>query len=126
MLKPIGNYKWLKKNGAEIVGDFKWTAEYCTNYFGDGYNFNSDVGYEIRVSGYYPDKLHDLHDNYPFMPENTMFAASSYMRNLDKRFNLNGKKPEGASKTCGQTPKLIQSLMPKNHMWSITLCYTVL
>jgi hypothetical protein len=54
-----------------------------------------------------------LHDDYPFLAENTMFAASPYMRKFDEKFNLNGKKNENSSDTHGQTPKLIQNLKPK-------------
>ena len=48
----------------------------------------SDEGYFLQVDVQYPEKLHDLHYNLPFLPERMnidkveKFVANTYMINL--------------------------------------------
>ena len=64
---PVSDFKW-KKNMS------KFTKEFIKNYDEDsdkGYIIQVDVGYgEAESKGrYYPEKLHDLHSDLPFLPE---------------------------------------------------------
>ena len=63
---PVSGFKW-KKNMS------KFTKEFIKNYDEDsykGYILEVDVGYgEAECKGRYPENLHDLHRDLPFLPE---------------------------------------------------------
>ena len=53
------------------VNDFEWTEE--TSEFNEDiikiYNEESDEGYFLEVDVRYPQKIYDLHNDLPFLPE---------------------------------------------------------
>ena len=50
---------------------FKWVEETSqfNEYFTKIYNEDSDTGYFIEADVPYPEKLHELHNDLPFLPE---------------------------------------------------------
>ena len=54
---PVGNFKWLK-NASKI------DEKFIKNY-----DKNDDIGYFLKVDIEYPEELHDLHIDLPFLPE---------------------------------------------------------
>ena len=54
-----------------LVNNFQWIedASQFTKDFIKNYNEESDGGYFLEVDVQYPGKLHDLHDDLPFLPE---------------------------------------------------------
>ena len=53
------------------INDFKWvedTSEFDES-FGKRYNKESDKGHFLWTDVQYPEKLHDVHNNLPFLPE---------------------------------------------------------
>ena len=53
------------------VNKFEWiedTSQF-NKYFAKNYNEQSDEGYFFEVDIQYPQKLHGLHNNLPFLPE---------------------------------------------------------
>ena len=53
------------------VNDFKWVEE--TSQFNEDfikmYNQDSDIGYFIEADVLYPEKLHEVYNDLPFLPE---------------------------------------------------------
>eukprot|EP00732_Lithocolla_globosa_P000147 Lithocolla_globosa_v1_NODE_30_length_9033_cov_22.154583.p1 type:complete len:645 gc:universal NODE_30_length_9033_cov_22.154583:4840-2906(-) len=71
---------------------------------------NHEHGFYLKISGSYPKKLHDLHNDYPIMPENEIIKnkeMSGYTRKIMRKFNDDGKEK------INTTPKLIASLKDK-------------
>ena len=58
---PVNGFKWL---------DNDKTAKHVINEeFIKNYNENDKKGYILEVNVKYPEKLHDLHSDLPFLPE---------------------------------------------------------
>ena len=53
---PINKFEWIQ-NTSEFNEDFI-----------KNYNDGSDGGYFLEVDVQYPEKLHELHDDLPFLP----------------------------------------------------------
>ena len=53
------------------VNGFKWVenASQFDGYFMKSYNENSGEGYFLKVDVQYPEELHELHNDLPFLPE---------------------------------------------------------
>ena len=53
------------------VNGFKWVenASQFDGYFMKSYNENSGEGYFLKVDVHYPEELHELHNDLPFLPE---------------------------------------------------------
>ena len=63
----MGNVQKLLLN----VNDFKWKTD-MTMFLEDfikNYDENSNKGYILKVVVEYPKDLHDLHSDFPFLPE---------------------------------------------------------
>ena len=54
---PVNTFEWIKDT-------FQFNK-----YFIKSYKEESDGGYFLEVDGQYPGKLHELHNNLPFLPE---------------------------------------------------------
>ena len=54
---PVNNFEWIKDT-SQFNGDFI-----------KDYNGESDEGYFIEVDVQYPEKLHELHNDLPYLPE---------------------------------------------------------
>ena len=50
--------------------DFKWNTDIWDSKKILAIPDNNKIGYTFEVDLHYPDKLHDLHNNYPLAPEN--------------------------------------------------------
>ena len=53
------------------VNNFEWiedTSQFHKDFI-KNYNEESDEGYFLEVDIQYPDKLHELHNDLPFLPE---------------------------------------------------------
>ena len=55
--QPVGGFKWVK-NVSVIDEEFIKT-----------YDNHGDIGFILRVDIEYPEELHDLHNDLPFLPE---------------------------------------------------------
>ena len=87
---PHQNYKWVNpddfnKENIMSIGE------------------NDATGYLFEVDLKYPSELHDLHNDYPFCPEQKISEPSKLMRELKKSLDL---KP-------AKVPKLTQNLNDK-------------
>ena len=53
------------------VNKFDWVAEtsQLNEYFIKNYNEKSDEGYLLEVDVQFPEKLHEVHNDLPFLPE---------------------------------------------------------
>ena len=54
---PINNFKWIEDT-------FQFNEDFIKNY-----KEESDEGYFIKVDVQYPEKLHELYNDLPFLPE---------------------------------------------------------
>ena len=54
---PVNNFEWIKD-----------TSQFNEDFI-KSYNEESDEGYFLEVAVHYPEKLHELHNNLPFLPE---------------------------------------------------------
>ena len=54
---PINNFKWIEDT-------FQFNEDFIKNY-----KEESDEGYFIEVDVQYPEKLHELYNDLPFLPE---------------------------------------------------------
>ena len=54
-----------------LSGCFKWvdTISQFNEDFIKSYNVDSDIGYFIEADAQYPEKLRELYNNLPFLPE---------------------------------------------------------
>ena len=62
-----------------LVGGFKWVKSISKidEKFIKNYDENSDIGFFLKVDFKYPEKLHDLYSNLPFLPEKTEINGHS-------------------------------------------------
>ena len=56
---PVNNFEWIKDT-------FQFNEDFMKNY-----NEESDEGYFVEVDVQYLEKLHELHNDLPFLPERT-------------------------------------------------------
>ena len=72
---PVINFEWIK-DSSQLKEDFM-----------KNYNEESDEGYFLEVGVKYLEKLHELHDNLPFLPEKMKIEkAEKLVANIhDKR-----------------------------------------
>ena len=54
---PVNNFKWIEDTS-------QFNEDFIKNY-----NEESDVGYFLEVDVQYPEKLDELHNDLPFLPE---------------------------------------------------------
>ena len=54
---PVNNFEWIKDTS-------QFNEDFIKNY-----NEESDEGYFFEVDVQYPEKLHELHNDLPFLPE---------------------------------------------------------
>ena len=54
---PVNNFKWIEDTS-------QFNKDFIKNY-----NEESDVGYFLEVDVQYPEKLDELHNDLPFLPE---------------------------------------------------------
>ena len=54
---PVNNFEWIKDN-------FQFHEHFIKTY-----NQESDEGYFLEVDVQYPEKLHEFHNDFPFLPE---------------------------------------------------------
>ena len=55
---PVNNFQWIKN-----------TSQFSEDVIKKNYNEESDEGYLFEVGVQYPEKLHDFHNDLPFLPE---------------------------------------------------------
>ena len=55
---PVNNFQWIKN-----------TSQFSEDVIKKNYNEESDEGYLLEVGVQYPEKLHDFHNDLPFLPE---------------------------------------------------------
>ena len=80
---PYGEFEWLE-NINEF--DINWINE------------KSDTGYFLEVDLEYPDKLHELHNNYPLAPEKLVVSSDMLSENCKKIADKNQIKVGGVKK----------------------------
>ena len=63
-------YKWIMSQKLP-VNNFKWVKDISKfdESFTESYNKDIDKRYFLEVDGQYHEKLHDLHNGLPFLPE---------------------------------------------------------
>ena len=68
------------------VNEFEWIADTSLFYedFIKNYNEESDEGYFLEVDIQYPEKLHELHNDLPFLSESKLLLI--YMIKLNMSF----------------------------------------
>ena len=54
---PVNNFEWIKDTS-------QFNEDFIRNY-----NVESDEGYFLAVDVQYPEKLYELHNDLPFLPE---------------------------------------------------------
>ena len=54
---PVNKFEWVEDNS-------QFNEDFLKNY-----NKQSDEGYFLEVDVQYPEKLHELHNDLPFLPE---------------------------------------------------------
>ena len=70
-------------------------------------NEKSDIGYILEVDLKYPDELHELHNDYPLVPEKltvTNDMLSKYCKSIADKYEIN----------VGDVKKFIRNLGNKN------------
>ena len=65
---PVNNFKWVKE-----------TSQFNEDFI-KIYNKNSDIGYFIEADDQYPEKLHELHNELPFLPGRTQIGKVSKIK----------------------------------------------
>ena len=94
---PYAGFKWLSQTQLK-----QFTPKYISKF-----NPNSDLGFVLEVDLEYPEKLHDLHDDYPLAPENMVVPHewfSEYQRELLDD-NKDVSDPHVNKLTCTLNPK---------------------
>ena len=61
---PVNNFEWIKDTS-------QFNEDFIKNY-----NEESDKGYFLEVDAQYLEKLHDLHNDLPFLPEKMKIEKS--------------------------------------------------
>ena len=64
---PVDNFKWIAKDDIS-----KFDENFIKNY-----DENSDKGYILEVDAEYPENIHKLHSDLPFLPEKTKINKCS-------------------------------------------------
>ena len=67
---PVNNFEW--------IDDISKFNEDFIKY----YNEESDVGYFLEVDVRYPEKLHELHNDLPFLPDRMKIEIEKLVTNL--------------------------------------------
>ena len=57
---PVNNFEWSK----DTLQDTQFNKDFMKSY-----NEESDEGYFLKVDVQYPAKLHEIHNDLPFLPE---------------------------------------------------------
>ena len=87
----------------------KEISRFCLNSISE----NSFVGYILEVDLEYPDKLHNLHNDYPLAPEKleiTQNMLSKYCSDIANKYGIK----------IGRINKLVSNLRNKKNMSFIT------
>ena len=82
---PYSEFKWLNK---------KEISRFCLNSISE----NSFVGCILEVDLEYPDKLHNLHSDYPLAPENLEISQNMLSKYCFDIANKYGIKIGGVNK----------------------------
>eukprot|EP00732_Lithocolla_globosa_P002251 Lithocolla_globosa_v1_NODE_1424_length_2586_cov_58.797708.p1 type:complete len:130 gc:universal NODE_1424_length_2586_cov_58.797708:516-905(+) len=86
--------------------EFEWVENPCLKSILNTLDDN-DYGYYLKFNGRYPKNLHDIHNDYPLMPQNEIIETEE-MSKYSKKCKLNhGKEHKNTSR------KLIDSLKDK-------------
>ena len=75
---PYSEFKWLNKNGIH-------------RFDVDSIGENSSIGYILEVDFNYPDNSHELHSDYPLVPEKLEISQnmlSNYCRNIVSEYGI--------------------------------------
>ena len=73
---PVNNFEWIKD-----------TSQFNEDFIKD-YNGESDEGYFIEVDVQYPEKLHELHNDLPYLPERMKIEkVEKFVANLHEKLN---------------------------------------
>ena len=91
---PTGGFRWKKE---KKINDINWTK----------YKEDNKKGLILEFDLEYPEKLYDLHNDYPLAPEKLKFTEnmlSDYCKNIQKKYNI----------SIGQVHKLIPNLTNKD------------
>ena len=87
-----------------LTGDFRWLTEKELNKIDLAkYTEDSKSGLILEVNLEYPHSLHDLHNDYPLVPEKisvSKYVLSNYCETIRQKYNI----------TIGQVKKLIPTL----------------
>ena len=99
------------------TGGFKWMTEKQINNIDlSKYKEDSDKGLILEVDLKYPEKMHNLHNDYPLAPEKVKVnkdMLSNYCQEIANKFNV----------STGLVHKLIPTLITKKSMFFITETY---
>ena len=75
------------------ISDFKFLAEKEINKFDlNSISENSLIGYILEVDLEYPDKLHDLHNDYPLAPDKLKISSNmlpKYCSDIADKYGIN-------------------------------------
>ena len=69
---PVNKFKWIE-------GTSQFNEDFINNY-----NEETDEGYLLEVDVQYPEKLHELHNDSPFLPERTKLGKIEILLTNDK------------------------------------------
>ena len=75
---PYSGFKWLRK---------KEISDFCLNSISK----NSFVGYILEVDLKYPSELHEIHNDYPLVPEKHEISQnmlSNYCINIESKYEI--------------------------------------
>ena len=74
---PVDGFKWVEKT-------FQYVKDYVKNY-----NEDIDVGYFLEIEVQLPEKLHELHNDLPFLPERMKTEkVEEFVANLHYKKNM--------------------------------------
>ena len=69
---PVNKFKWIE-------GTSQFNEDFINNY-----NEETDEGYLLEVDVQYPEKLHELHNDSPFLPERIKLGKTEILLANDK------------------------------------------
>ena len=99
------------------VGSFRFHSENEIQTFDlHSVSKDDDTGYILEASLKYPEKLHDMHNDYPLAPEKKHVSdenLSPYAKYLWEK--LHGKAKDGNLHQRGKVEKLLTTLEDKEH-----------